>query len=139
MNKEKIKELENKINSDYSNIAGMVVLKDGKTFYENYFNKCTATSRIHVYSVSKGIISILIGIAMDKGHIKSINQKVLDLFPAYPVKRREKTIQNVTLKDLLTMTAPYKYRFALYTSIGQLCLDDGMMGKNQSSIRQAEA
>lgn len=111
---EKVTELEKKINKDYSNIAGMVVLKDGKTLYENYFNECTATSRIHVYSVTKSIISILIGIAIDKGYIKSINQKVLDFFPDYTVKRREKTIQNVTLKDLLTMTAPYKYKFTPY-------------------------
>lgn len=117
MNQEKIKELENKINNAYSNIAGIVVLKDGKTQYENYFNACTAASRIHVYSVSKSIISILIGIAMDKGYIKSVNQKVLDFFPDYTIKKREKTIQDVTIKDLLTMTAPYKYKFAPYTYI----------------------
>ena len=110
MNQEKVTELNNKINNDYSNIAGMVVLKDGKTLYENYFNECTATSRIHVYSVTKSIISLLIGIAMDKGYIKSINQKVLDFFPDYIVKKREKTIQKVTLENLLTMTSPYKYK-----------------------------
>jgi CubicO group peptidase (beta-lactamase class C family) len=114
MNQEKVTELEKKISNDYSNIAGMVVLKDGKTLYENYFNECTATSRIHVYSVTKSIISILIGIAMDRGYIKSINQKVLDFFPDYTIKRREKTIQNVTLKNLMTMTAPYKYKVAPY-------------------------
>ena len=114
MNQQQITELEKTINSDYHNIAGMVVLKDGKTAYENYFNECTAVSRIHVYSVAKSIISILIGIAIDKEYIKSINQKILDFFPDYTVKRREKTIQNVTLKDLLTMTAPYKYKFAPY-------------------------
>lgn len=117
MNQEKIKELENKINNAYGNIAGIVVLKDGKTRYENYFNGCTAASRIHVYSVSKSIISILIGIAVDKGYIRSISQEVLDFFPDYTVKRREKTIQDVTLKDLLTMTSPYKYKFAPYTYI----------------------
>lgn len=111
MNREKLSDLERKINNDYSNIAGMVVLKDGKTLYENYFNECTAASRIHIYSVTKSIISILVGIALDKGYIESINQKVLDFFPDYIVKRREKTIQNVTLKNLLAMTAPYKYKF----------------------------
>ncbi|TYQ18116.1 UNVERIFIED_CONTAM: CubicO group peptidase (beta-lactamase class C family) [Acetivibrio alkalicellulosi] len=108
---EKAKVLEKKIKNDYSNIAGLVVLKDGKTLYENYFNGCTTTSRIHVYSVTKSIISILIGMAIDKGYIKSINQKVLDFFPDYIVKKKETTIQNVTLKNLMTMTAPYKYKF----------------------------
>ena len=111
---EKVTALEKIINNDYSNIAGIVVLKDGKTLYENYFNECTATSQIHVYSVTKSIISILIGIAIDKGYIKSINQKVLDFFPDYIIKRGEKTLQNITLKNLLTMTAPYKYKFAPY-------------------------
>jgi len=124
MNQIKISELENKINKDYSNIVGMIILKDGEKVYENYFNECTATSRIHVYSVSKSIISILIGIAIDKGYIKSINQKVLDFFPNYVVKRGEKTIQNITLKDLLTMTAPYKYKFGLYTYLKYFRSDD---------------
>jgi len=111
MSQKNVTELEKIIINDYSNIAGIVVLKDGKTLYENYFNECSSDSRIHVYSVTKSIISILIGIAMDKGYIKSTSQKVLDFFPDYTVKKREKTIQNVTLKDLLTMTAPYKYKF----------------------------
>ena len=109
MKQEKIMELEEKIKKDYSNIAGIVVQKDGQNVYEKYFNNCTADSRIHVYSVTKSILSILIGIAIDKGYMKSVNQKVLDFFPEYKVKKGEKTIQNVTLKDMLTMTAPYKY------------------------------
>lgn len=114
MNQEKVAELEKMINNNYSNIAGIVVLKDGKTLYENYLNECNVNSRIHVYSVTKSIISILIGIALDKGYIKNIEQKVLDFFPDYIIKRGEKTIQNITLKNLLTMTAPYKYKSAPY-------------------------
>lgn len=115
MNQEKITELENIIDKDHSNIAGMVVLKNGETLYEKYFNGCTADSRIHVYSVTKSILSVLIGIAMDRGYIKSVSQKVLDFYPDYTVKKGEKTIQNITLEHLLTMTAPYKYKSAPYT------------------------
>lgn len=115
MNHEQIMSLENKIQNEYSNIAGIAVLKDGKTLYENYFNDCTAANRIHVFSVTKSIISILIGIAIDKGCIQSLDQKVLDYFPDYTIKKREKTIQNITLRNLLTMTAPYKYKFNPYT------------------------
>lgn len=35
---------------DYGNITGIVILKNGETLHENYFNECTANSRIHVYS-----------------------------------------------------------------------------------------
>jgi CubicO group peptidase (beta-lactamase class C family) len=55
--------------------------------------------------------------AIDKGFIQSTDQKVLDFFPDYIVKRGEKTIQQVTLKHLLTMTAPYKYKSEPWTKV----------------------
>ena len=42
---------------------------------------------------------------------------MLDYFPDYKIKRGEKTIQKVTLKHLLTMTAPYKYRSEPWSKI----------------------
>lgn len=115
MNQEKIAEMEQIIGTDYTNMAGMVIRKDGETVYENYFHGCTQTSRIHVSSVTKSILSILFGIALDKGYIGSVSQKVLDFYPEYMVKRGEKTIQHITIKDMLTMTAPYKYKWNPYT------------------------
>ena len=114
MNQETAKEFEYIIQKKYGNTAGIIVQKNGKILYENYFHECNPDSRIHVYSVTKSIVSILIGIAADQGKIKSLDQKVLDFFPDYTVKNNEKTIQNITLKNLLTMTAPYKYRIAPY-------------------------
>ena len=111
MDQKRIRELEHTINTDYGNTTGVVVLKEGKLVYEKYFNRCTRESQVHVFSVTKSIISILIGIAVDKGYIQSIDQKVLDFFPEYTVRKRENTIQYITVKDMLTMTVPYKYRF----------------------------
>lgn len=106
--------LEKIINSSYNNTAGIIVLKNGKTLYESYFNGYTAANAVHVASVTKSVFSALIGIAIENGHIKSVEQKVLDFFPDYTVKTGEKTIQCVTIKDMLTMTAPYKYKLEPY-------------------------
>lgn len=115
MDQKRIGELEHRINIDYGNTTGVVVLKEGKLVYEKYFNGCTRESQIHVYSVTKSIISILIGIAIDKGYIQSVDRKVMDFFPEYMVRKKINTIQNITIKDMLTMTAPYKYHlFAPY-------------------------
>lgn len=115
MDQIKTERLEQKINSEYGNTTGMIVLKDGMVAYEKYFKGCTADSRVHVYSITKSVISVLVGIALDKGYIKNIEERVLDFFPEYKVKKGETTIQNITLRDMLTMTAPYKYRlFAPY-------------------------
>jgi len=115
MNQENIAELEKTISSDYSNVAGITVLKRGVKMYENYFNGYTADSAFHVFSVTKSINSALIGIAVDKGYIRSLDQKVLDFFPDYTPKRGEKTAQCITLRDMLTMTTPFKYKSAPYT------------------------
>ena len=115
MKQEKIAEMEAAVAADYSNMAGMVILKDGRTVYENYFGGCTRESRIHVFSVTKSIVSILFGIALDKGYLDSIDRRVLEFYPEYTVKRGEKTIQQITIRDMLTMTAPYKYKSNPYT------------------------
>lgn len=113
--KEKTQQLEQIIQSDYANTAGVVVRKNGEVVYEGYFGEGAKDAPVQVFSVTKSVVSALIGIAMDKGCIKSVQQKVLEFFDDYTVKRGEKTIQNVTLENMLTMTSPYKYKSAPYT------------------------
>ncbi len=96
-------------------MRALLYKKNSQKLYKNYFNGYTADTAFHVFSVTKSIISALVGIAIDKGYIQSINQKVLDFFPDYTPKRGEKMAQRVTIRDMLTMTAPYKYKSAPYT------------------------
>ena len=70
MEQMKITEMEALINRNYKNICGMNVLKNGVSVYEAYFQGCTSESRMHVYSVTKSIVSILLGIAMDEGTLR---------------------------------------------------------------------
>lgn len=115
MNETKFSVLENMIHNKYKNITGIVVSKNKDILYEKYFNECSKSSHIHVYSVTKSIISMLIGIALDRNYINSVHQKIINFFPNYKVKKSEKNIQNITLENLLTMTAPYKYKISPYT------------------------
>ena len=108
-------ELEKEISGDYSNLAAITVRKNGSSVYECCFKGYSPDTAFHVFSVTKSILSALIGIAVGKGCIESIDQKVLDFFPDYTPKRGEKTAQRVTVRDMLTMTAPFKYKSAPYT------------------------
>lgn len=129
MNESKIKEFENIIEKEYPNTCGIAVMKDNKLIYENYYNKCNKENKIHIYSITKSIISILIGIAIDNGYIKNVDENILNFFPDYKVQDNEKTIQNIKLKDIMSMTAPYKFKEEPYveyfTSDNHLkfCLD----------------
>ena len=101
--------------SEYGNTAGLWVQKGDETVCEWYPPGVTPDMAIQAFSVTKSILSLLVGIAIDRGLIRGVEQKVLDFFPAYTVKRGEKTIQQITLRHLLTMTAPYKYQSPPYT------------------------
>lgn len=103
-------QMERMIHNSYDNIGGLIVIKKGETVYENYYNDCTESTALNVFSVTKSIIAILIGIAIDQGYPLSVTQKILEFFPEYQVVRGESTIQKIVLKDMLTMTAPYKYK-----------------------------
>ena len=115
MNQQTVSELETLIQRDYGNLTGISVSQNGKVKYERYFLGSTQDTAFHVFSVTKSIVSLLIGITINQGLIQSVDQNVLAFFPDYPVKRGEKTIQTLTLRHLLTMTAPYKYKSAPYT------------------------
>ncbi len=83
-------------------------MRNEEPVYEDLWRGFRSEDAINVNSVTKGVMAILAGIAVDKGAIESIDEKVLAFFPDYQVKRGEKTIYDVTIRHLLTMTAPYK-------------------------------
>ena len=91
-----------------SNICQIYVIQDGETVYDDSFRDFKTEDPVNVNSVTKGVMALLAGIATDQGFIGSLDEKVMDYFPDYQVKRGEKTIYDVTIKHLLTMTAPYK-------------------------------
>ena len=105
MNKE---ELHNLIQSQQSNICQIAAYKNGEKVYSDCWNSYETDDCVHIMSATKSIMALLIGIALDKGQMKSIDDKVLGYFPDYKVKRGEKTIYDVTIKHLLTTRAPYK-------------------------------
>lgn len=100
-----------------SNICQIYAIKNGSVVFNDCWHGYKTTDAVNVMSVTKSVMALLIGIAIDKGYIKSVDQKVIDFFPDYTVKRGEKTIYKVTLRHLLTMTAPYKYRSEPWTRV----------------------
>lgn len=99
------------------NICEITVMKDDNIIYEDYWHGYKSGDALNVMSVTKSVIALLTGIAIDKGFIHSVEDKVLSYFPDYVTKRGEKTIYDVTIRHLLTMTAPYKYRSEPWTKV----------------------
>lgn len=108
MNREEFHRFVSQSTGNESNICQIHAIKDGKTVYDDSWRGFKTTDAVNVNSVTKGVMALLAGIAIDKGYIKDVDEKVIDFFPDYQVKRGEKTIYEVTVKHLITMTAPYK-------------------------------
>jgi CubicO group peptidase (beta-lactamase class C family) len=79
-------------------IRALLVVRDGYLVYENYFHGGSAGQSTEVWSVTKSLVSALIGIAIDKGHIGSIDDLMVNYLPAYPEFR------DLTIRHVLTHT-----------------------------------
>jgi len=84
----------------YETVA-FVVIQHNKILLEQYWNNYTPLSMSNSFSMSKSIISLLIGCAITDGYIKNVNEPVSDFLPQW-TSYQGKTL---TIKDLLTMSA----------------------------------
>jgi len=90
----------------HPNIHSVLLIKDGRLVLEEYFNGYNR-NRLHFQaSVTKSVVSLLAGIAIDRKLIPSIDEPLLRYFPEYVQRigdvNRKKSI---TLRHLLTMSA----------------------------------
>jgi CubicO group peptidase (beta-lactamase class C family) len=97
------------IRAEYANIDGIAIARDGIVVREEYFNGTKPADRKHVASVTKSVISALVGIAIGEGKIGSVDQPVADFFPEYDWSSARKEKRDVTIRNLLAMTAPYPF------------------------------
>ncbi|WP_026527661.1 serine hydrolase domain-containing protein [Butyrivibrio sp. VCD2006] len=117
MNKEELHRFISESKGNESNICQICMMRGEELIYEDCWRGFSSEDAVNVNSVTKGVMAILAGIAVDKGALKSIDEKVMSFFPDYQVKRGEKTIYDVTIRHLLTMTAPYKGKSEPWTKV----------------------
>jgi CubicO group peptidase (beta-lactamase class C family) len=103
-----VKVLKNYSSKNGVNICQIVAYKGNELLIEELRNAFSKEDTMNVMSVTKSITSLLVGIAIDKGYIRSVDDYVIDYFKDYTPKRGEKMIYDVKIKHLLTKTAPSK-------------------------------
>jgi len=96
-------------NGMYGDIHSLLIMKDDELIVEQYYNEGERDEIHFLASVTKGYVAALIGIAVDKGFIDSINRPMLDYFPEYKKAEKDSRKHKVTIEHLLTMTAGFKW------------------------------
>lgn len=92
----------------YKQINAIIIVQDGALVYEHYYIDSRRDETHNPRSVGKSFVAPILGIAIEEGHIRSLDQRLADFYDLkayqnYSVKKDE-----VTLRHLLTMTSGFE-------------------------------
>jgi CubicO group peptidase (beta-lactamase class C family) len=96
--------------NEIRNIHSLLIVRNGRLVLEEYFHVHGAEELHELQSVSKSFTSALVGIAISRGEIEDVNEKVLAFFPDMDdIANVDARKRRMTLKDLLTMRSGTDY------------------------------
>jgi CubicO group peptidase (beta-lactamase class C family) len=90
---------------EHNRTMGLLILKGDRILVERYQYDRTAQQRFHSQSIAKTVVAMLVGIALQEGKIRSIDDLAQDYVPALADSPYGKT----SLRYLLTMSSGVKY------------------------------
>ncbi|MEX0619091.1 MAG: serine hydrolase [Pseudohongiellaceae bacterium] len=86
-------------------IHSLLISQGGELIFEEYYNGRDRWQPDNMKSASKSVISALMGIAIDQGHVEGVNQPIVDFFPELLSGEANAAKRAITIEDLLTMQA----------------------------------
>jgi len=98
------------IEKEQLNMHSLLVIRNGYIVADVFFYPFAPNSKHDVASVTKSFTSTLIGVALHKGYIKSLQQPLLSFFPNRTAAHLDADKRAVTLEHLLTMSSGLKCR-----------------------------
>ena len=90
-----------------SGTTAFLVVHDDKLLYERYFNGYDQRSVNTSFSMAKSFASALVGLAIDEGYIKSVDEPITNYLP--DLLKKDKRFKSITIRHLLTMSSGIKY------------------------------
>jgi CubicO group peptidase (beta-lactamase class C family) len=90
-----------------SGTTAFLVVHNDELLYERYFNGYDQRSLNTSFSMAKSFASSLVGIAIDEGHIKSVEEPITNYIPE--LLKKDKRFKSITIRNLLTMSSGIKY------------------------------
>ncbi|MBW1813872.1 MAG: serine hydrolase [Deltaproteobacteria bacterium] len=93
------------------NIDSITIIRHGYIVADLYFNPLFPENTKHIiHSCTKSIMSALIGIAIEQGHIKDVDVPVIDFFADKEIPNMDPRMAEITLRDLLSMETGWRSR-----------------------------
>jgi CubicO group peptidase (beta-lactamase class C family) len=102
-------------------LYGLLVIKNGYLVAEKYFHAGAVDRKDNRQSITKSVVSALVGIALDQGCLSSVDQKMMAFFPELADQIQDSRKGEITIQHLLQMRAGYPWEEsdpALWESLG---------------------
>lgn len=87
----------------------VLVVRNGRLVAERYFHGASMNQKARLQSVTKSVTSALVGIALERGCLTSINQKMMEFFPELAGRITDSRKNQITIEQLLEMRAGYPW------------------------------
>ena len=107
MNADRLEAVENAIPNEFAGVRGILVARGGKAVLERYYGGKTEATKFEVYSVTKSVVSMVLGIAIAQGYVETVEKLFGDFLPEAVSAAEDQRMGEVTVKQLLTMTAGF--------------------------------
>jgi CubicO group peptidase (beta-lactamase class C family) len=107
MDSELLAEMLEDISTQETSVHSVIVARNGYLVTEAYFHPYTSDTKMHVQSVTKSVIGMLVGIAVKQGIIPDINQPVIDFFQNRRIAYLDEQKESMELKHLLSMSSGF--------------------------------
>jgi CubicO group peptidase (beta-lactamase class C family) len=102
---------------DFQNL---LIVKEGYIVAEQYYSDEYGPDDLHrVFSCTKSLVSACVGMALDKGMLNSLEQRMVDFFPDKDIQHLDPGKADITLAHLLTMSSGMEWN-----EIGYLYSDE---------------
>ncbi|OPZ28123.1 MAG: 6-aminohexanoate-dimer hydrolase [Bacteroidetes bacterium ADurb.BinA174] len=115
---------------DKTSTRSFIVIRNDSVLYEKYFRNYSREDISTVFSVSKSVTSLLIGIALYEGYIKDVNEPITNYIEE--LAEANPYFKKLTIKHLLDMRTGLKFdedSRKIFSSIAYL-----YYGKNQLDV-----
>ncbi|MCP4724316.1 MAG: serine hydrolase [bacterium] len=102
-----INDLMNDITPDLDYLYSILIIRNEKLVFEEYFNGMDRYDANYIASATKSFTSTLIGIAINEGFISSLDEKMMDYFPEFVSQDLDSRKYEITLRQLIKMRSGY--------------------------------
>ena len=86
-------------------VHSLVIVRNGYIVTEAYYAPFRPDEKHNIVDPTISVVSVLVGVAIQQGLIKGVDQKMLDFFPDYKIANLDARKQAITIGDLLNMTS----------------------------------